>query len=405
MFAENILVEKILKSYLKRLTNLSSRNKSLVLLNLSQEQFLDIHELDFLQNKPSFSIIEALIARKNTIPLCEILDSRYERNNAISQQLKRISRTEKFIEEERGSKDLYVGYPFVRGKFADGTVVCGPLFFFPVTLQQQAQKWVLQSLSDEPISFNRSLLLAYSHFNQVKILDEFLEKNLEDFDTDSLVFRTQLYDYLKDSSLSVNFNQELLASQLQFFEKILKSDLEETERNGELKLYAQAVLGIFPQSGSYLVPDYEWLLNLTRSVEPPQPSLLWKGGNVFCPSSPLERRLGGGDASSEVSEVNSLTPFPIDASQEAAFVRVKNGESLVIQGPPGTGKSQLICNLIADFAARGKRVLLICQKRVALDVVYERLAQAGMSQFVALVHDLKMIERHFMSRFSTKLRK
>ena len=68
-------LQKVLKSYQKRLTNLTSRNKSLLLPNLSAEQFLDIHEFDFLQNKPSFNVIEQLIAQKNTISLCEILSA------------------------------------------------------------------------------------------------------------------------------------------------------------------------------------------------------------------------------------------------------------------------------------------------------------------------------------------
>ena len=168
-------LQKILKSYQKRLTNLTSRNKSLLLLNLSAEQFLDIHELDFLQNKPSFNITEQLIAQKNTISLCEIHDPRYERVNEVSKRLRKISRTEKFIEEERGSEDLYVGYPIIKGKFSDGTVVRCPLLFFPVTIiQKEAQIWQLQT-RDESITLNRSFLLAYSHFNQLQISDELLE--------------------------------------------------------------------------------------------------------------------------------------------------------------------------------------------------------------------------------------
>src|SRR5690606_37876075 len=65
------------------------------------------------------------------------------------------------------------------------------------------------------------------------------------------------------------------------------------------------------------------------------------------------------------------------------------GTSLVIQGPPGTGKSQLICNVISDFIARGKVVLMVCQKRAALDVVYARLNEVGISEFIGLVHDFK----------------
>src|SRR5690606_19572076 len=85
---------------------------------------------------------------------------------------------------------------------------------------------------------------------------------------------------------------------------------------------------------------------------------------------------------------HTFTAFALDASQEAALQQVKQGKSLVVQGPPGTGKSQLICNLVSDFTARGKRVLVVRQKRAALDVVQQRLASAGLSPFSVLVHDI-----------------
>lgn len=384
--AENTL-QTILKSYQKRLTNLTSRNKSLLLLNLPAEQFLDIHELDFLQNKPSFNIIEQLIAQKNTISLCEIHDPRYERVNEVSKRLRKISRTEKFIEEERGSEDLYVGYPMIKGKFSDGTVISCPLLFFPVTIvQKDASIWQLQA-RDESITLNRSFILAYSHFNQVQISDEFLEHSFEDFSKDSLEFRTQLYEFLKESPLKIDFNKELFTNNLHHFEKQLKSDLELSENNGALKLYPRAVLGIFPQAGSFLVPDYEELLTAFGS----QPSAL--GDEDLETLFPIQTSKIEAECcpnqTSKIKEENLLTPFAVDASQELALQQIKSGISMVVQGPPGTGKSQLICNLIADFTARGKKVLVVSQKRAALDVVQERLARAGMQSFVGNVHDFK----------------
>src|SRR5438093_10437319 len=59
----------------------------------------------------------------------------------------------------------------------------------------------------------------------------------------------------------------------------------------------------------------------------------------------------------------SLSEFhgvvPSDATQDAAVTLARTGRSFIIQGPPGTGKSQTITNLIADYAARGKRVLFV----------------------------------------------
>ncbi len=367
-------MQKLLKTYLRRLTNLTSRNRSLLLLNLPQEQFFDLHQLDFLDGKPSFEYINQLITQKNNVPLCDVLDSRLEKVNEVSKILRKIARTEAFIEEERGSEDLYVGYPFVKGKLSDGTVVRCPLLFFPVTLQNSSKKWILEK-RDDAISLNRSFLLAYSHFNQIKISDEFLETSFEDFDKNSLVFRTQLYELLKESKVEINFNQDNFTNQLIDYQRLSKSDLIDSERNGELKLFPQAVLGIFPQAGSFLVPDYEALL-----APPPIPPQ--KGGELFLALPVGEGWMG-------CKEETTFLPFSVDASQEAAIKQVKSGQSLVVLGPPGTGKSQLIANLIADFTARGKRVLVVCQKRVALDTVFQRLEKAKMTDFVALVHDFK----------------
>lgn len=79
--------------------------------------------------------------------------------------------------------------------------------------------------------------------------------------------------------------------------------------------------------------------------------------------------------------------LPTDPSQDRAIFRARGGESYVIQGPPGTGKSQTIANLLADFAARGQRVLFVCEKRVALDVVRHRLAEAGLEDLTSLIHN------------------
>ncbi|GAB3929942.1 AAA domain-containing protein [Larkinella terrae] len=396
------LPQPVLKAYLKRLTNLSSRNRSLLLTSLPVEQFLDLHEIDYLDNKPSFELIRQLIARRAAIPLCDVLDSRLEKVNEVSKKLRKIARTDRFIEEERGSEDLYVGYPFVRGKLADGTVIHAPLVFFPVHLQQQGNKWMLVRRADESITLNRSFLMAYAYYNQYILPDAVLEHTLDEYDKDATVFRTQLYEWLKDSPLEINFNQELFTDQLQWFNAVKKTDLDKLERNGELKLQPEAVLGIFPQAGSYLVPDYETLLGaesmelgaegegqramglgiegdeLDENAEQNLPLALRPLPQAPSPTPPAPIR-----------EETLHTPLALDASQEEAIRRIKAGESMVVQGPPGTGKSQLIGNLMADFAAQGKRVLLVCQKRAALDVVYERLRQVGMQPFSALIHDFK----------------
>ncbi len=93
-----------------------------------------------------------------------------------------------------------------------------------------------------------------------------------------------------------------------------------------------------------------------------------------------------------------------DPTQSMAIAEARSGRSYIIQGPPGTGKSQTITNLIADFVARGKRVLFVCEKRAAIDVVYARLKQCGLGTLCCLVHDSQADKKtsFSISRIPTK---
>lgn len=120
-------------------------------------------------------------------------------------------------------------------------------------------------------------------------------------------------------------------------------------------------------------------------------------------------------ASGAFDRVFSLTPKPVeeappppleladqhlviscDATQATAIARARTGASYIIQGPPGTGKSQTITNLIADYVARGKRVLFVCEKRAAIDVVFHRLRQQGLDELCCLIHDSQTDKKAFI---------
>ncbi|SDL62371.1 AAA domain-containing protein [Catalinimonas alkaloidigena] len=384
--------EKILQTYLRRLTNLSSSNKSLLLLRLSSVQDIDLHAFDYVTQQgaaqqPSFALIEHLIARRGSIDLGPVVDSRDGTTAVLSQRLKKIARTEAMIREERGARDLYVGWPFVQGRFPDGTPVRAPLLFFPVELRTDKQRWKLASLADEPITFNQSFLLAYAHYAGIQPDEALFSENFDEAPTDSLAFRTAVYEMLKTSPIEVNFHRETFENKLLDFTTYRRADYEALYRPGQLRLVSEAVLGLFPQADSFLVPDYDFLLSLN-----PTPDV---AELLHADEEP--------DVSRRIREEQTYTVLPINAAQEEALLRVKEGRSLVVQGPPGTGKSQLICNVIADFAARGKRVLVVCQKRAALDVVYERLKHAGMEEFTALVHDFKNDRRQLFAQLAKQI--
>jgi hypothetical protein len=133
-----------------------------------------------------------------------------------------------------------------------------------------------------------------------------------------------------------------------------------------------------------LVRDFEAVLEtgLTNPAFDATFSLLPRPvGRQLPPVPPLEERF----------DVVSCDP-----TQATAIAEARGGGSYIVQGPPGTGKSQTITNLIADFAARGRRVLFVCEKRAAIDVVYARLRQCGLGSLCCLVHDSQTDKREFV---------
>ena len=133
-----------------------------------------------------------------------------------------------------------------------------------------------------------------------------------------------------------------------------------------------------------LVRDYEVLLNQQRD------------NTAFDAVFSLQSK--SAEASDQVTTevADRFDVVPCDPTQASSIAKARAGESYIIQGPPGTGKSQTIANLIADYVARGKRVLFVCEKRAAIDVVYSRLKQRGLGTLCCLIHDSQTDKKEFV---------
>jgi superfamily I DNA and/or RNA helicase len=62
-------------------------------------------------------------------------------------------------------------------------------------------------------------------------------------------------------------------------------------------------------------------------------------------------------------------------SDQLKAIHTFEKENLVVEGPPGTGKSTLITNLIAKSIASHYNVLLFSEKKVALEIIYQKAKQ------------------------------
>jgi hypothetical protein len=367
----------------------------LYLPRLTEGKHIDFQRLSFLNNVQSFGLLEKII-RDKPVYVCPLADPRVNGVNEASRSLKMLQRTANFLFEEGGTKDLHIGWPMVRGKFSDGTWVQCPLLLIPVDLIVTDKEWKLVPREGSTISFNKSFLLALSFYNKTPLAESLLEEDFDDVDRDSTVFRTALYSMLQKEKLEINFNPDTYREALEPVRQFTKEEFDQQHQSGQLKLFPEAVLGVFPQADSYLVPDYVQLIeqspnhDLTEFFEGKSTPLMNSGKRNFI---------------TDVKEDRLIAPFAADSFQENILKAVKMGHSVVVQGPPGTGKSQLICNLLADALASEKNVLVVCQKRAALDVVWSRMHTEGFSDFVALVHDFKNDRKNIYGRIASQIDK
>jgi len=175
------------------------------------------------------------------------------------------------------------------------------------------------------------------------------------------------------------------------------------ELGDEPSIINGAVLGLFPLANQGLLADTRWM------IEQPQDQLNGPVKSFIKPEAmmPAQPR-------AEQEEESFAEPAARDFSRERlisqadpcqaeAVRRAQKEPALVIHGPPGTGKSQVIANIIGDHVARGERVLFVCDKRTALDVVRSRLQALGLGELCALIHDPKREQKELYLSMRNRL--
>jgi hypothetical protein len=283
--------------------------------------------------------------------------------------------------EESGASDLFLGYPFLTG-LAGGYLVRGPLILHPLAIERGGARGAgitLIPTRDEPPIANQSLLrLIFSH-KGLSYGDTLAER------LDALAAEGHL---AVSTALAEQGVVTVAAEEALVPFRNRGPELAEW-RDDRLEIEECAVLGLFPQSSSDLLQDYDGLLaELAAGASPSQ--LLGSARELL----PADLREAIPPAETPAASAGTAEPDPVpvvysDPSQRAVLACARTARALVVDGPPGTGKSQVIVNLVADALARGERVAVVCEKRAALDVVVNRLGTQGLRHLLAVVHDVQ----------------
>ncbi|ACV58565.1 AAA domain-containing protein [Alicyclobacillus acidocaldarius] len=368
-------MRELLQRYRDRLIDLTPRNISLRLLRISQKNHCDIASFSLLSTGEETRIASEILALKSEVRLCSAL-AESDEHIVLNRRLTYLKREMDLIEQEMGINTFHVAYGFLEGTLIEDFYIRSPVLLYPARLVKKTVRnqpnWIIQLDEENPPFWNPTLLLALRRFLGVNLIEHVRSETIE-------VPKTEVLDFvlstLKQFGLNVTSDSSSIVKR---FPDLRRSDIP--QGRVALSLQPYMVMGKFRQSSSTLLSDYDALLE-----KPPEDGLLFR----LLEGKPDEEQLAEikPEILNEVNEEETYFVLNTDVSQEAAVIASRERDGLIVHGPPGTGKSQVIVNLIVDRLARGQRVLVVCQKPVALDVVYNRLASLGLHQHVVRVHD------------------
>lgn len=379
-----------------KLNNINKRNRSIRLLKVHQKWSFDLASIDTIEGKENVRSILKKIVQQKTKGKITLLDPSLneEKSMILSKKLTDLYRQIKALEDETGVHDFYLGYPFLSGVLLDGTFIQAPLFLYPIRLARDEismQKWVIHVEEGGP-QLNRTLFLALKKLNKLGFSEGIFEE--ADAVASSMNFE-EIIAFLEKHQLKVQYTETGLS-------RLKEYKVGDVPEIAKMTLLENGVIGDFPQGGSSIVRDYDELINLSET------SSLSLVGDMINPEHDLVYEAGvlpsGVEEDEQISDKEDiLNLLHADGSQEEILREARYQRGLVVHGPPGTGKSQVIVNLITDALHRKKKVLVVCQKRAALDVVYQRMSYLGLSDHVALVHDEKMDRKALYQKISNVL--
>jgi hypothetical protein len=251
---------------------------------------------------------------------------------------------------DRGLSVLYLAFGMLHWEDVDGTGMVSPLLLVPVTLIPRGPKTTPElAAGQDDTLVNPSLILRMREFGI-----EF--PNMDDVGEFSV---TDLLSRIRDTVSSEkgwSVESTVVLSTFSFHKEAMYRDLQENEAAVLAHPVVRALATRDPgsQSGEFMFQPIE-PADIDR-VAPPED-----------------------------------TPLVLDAdsSQRAAIAAAIAGRSFVMDGPPGTGKSQTIANMIGALLHAGRTVLFVSEKAAALEVVRNRLADAGLENYLLELHSHK----------------
>ena len=179
------------------------------------------------------------------------------------------------------------------------------------------------------------------------------------------------------ASLLDNSIQTILRA-FQFNAEISFTGTKQKVENSSVILDNTVSLALFDKSDESMLTDYEELLDKLGTGGGELFGFLDKLIDSFLNENPkviVEEVFDEWDEKETADRLVFDTPIPLAEEQRKILSALNNdhGKFITVEGPPGTGKSHTISAIAFDAILKGKSILILSDKKEALDVVENKL--------------------------------
>ncbi len=369
--------EATLRELSKKLINLNRNNRMLFLPKLSSKYAVDLFDATGAYNP-----LDILFQATSPVTVADVssLDNR-DRNNPAKERYRNLNgliRESMRDMRDRGQNDLYIGYPFVQGCLVNGEFgVRAPLCLFPVVLDRSSANITIAPDDTRDVIYNSTLILAHNKFNS--ITTALPDCAVDEVEADT--FLENLLKFYEDNDIRIEYN----SNELKKFTEYPGESFPHYTR-GTLKLVHNIVVGKFPAYSNSIQRDFDEMLEKGLINKLVADLVSDYGATDFYSDAGNEAlELNHPNKKLDIKEDSLVYINALNSAQEAVLHAVETMDEVVVEGPPGTGKSQTITSLITQFVDKGKTVLMVSEKKTALDVVYSRLG--NLSRYAMMLDD------------------
>ncbi len=371
------LTEKLLTELQRRLKIGNRRGVHLNAIPANSRYKFDLNRLSYIDKNLPDNFVKSLLSElplkfriswKENVP---DLNSLFEEDQVqlvkITKAFENLINQTEAIESEKGINTFGFGFPILaRRDKADNKLTVAPILIWSLRIKRTKEfnTWEILRNEEDPIYINEVLINHLQSDSNVEI-----EQIPSDMLDDGLINKTELIEICSKLIRTVNTTSP------DDLEETFKRKLDKITSIGDKAHYDKLPLN---SSNSFI--DFGGLFSI---FEVQKQNIINDYGNLM--------ELEGINIDLDDLEGHTFQPISsveTDPSQQSILHSLEATRNILIQGPPGTGKSQTLTAVLINALENNKKTIVVCEKRTALEVLYNALIEKGLNYHCVLVRDI-----------------